>query len=123
MGRRFTHAAEHIGSAAASDYAIIDLPVRLATVSAAWGTLSTFYPYFEDAHIDWPAILPTALAEAAAAASPRDLHAALAHLLVGLRDNHARITHAAARQPPAYCRSSSGGLATRSSSLAACPNT
>lgn len=75
------------------DFAIDDTPTRLAAISAAWGTLSLFYPYFSDQHIDWLAALPGAFREAAAARSPRDTRVALAHLMAHLQDNHAKITH------------------------------
>jgi len=77
------------------DFAIDDLPTRLAAIAAAWGTLSVFYPSFKDQHIDWPASLPTALVEAAAANSAAGTHAALGHLVAGLHDNHARTFHPA----------------------------
>jgi Peptidase family S41 len=79
-----------------NDFAINDLPLRLSVISAAWGTLSIFYPYFKDQRIDWLAVLPAALQEAAAARSPRQTHDALAHLVARLRDNHARASHPAA---------------------------
>lgn len=77
------------------DFAIDDLPTRLATIAAAWGTLSTFYPYFNDQHTDWLAALSPALLEAAAADSAAATHVALGHLVAGLRDNHARVNHPA----------------------------
>jgi hypothetical protein len=75
------------------DFTIDDAPTRLAAISAAWGTLSLFYPYFSDLHIDWLATLPDAFREAAAARSPEETRIALAHLMVHLHDNHAKITH------------------------------
>jgi hypothetical protein len=75
------------------DFTIDDAPTRLAAISAGWGTLSLFYPYFSDEHIDWLAALPGALREAAAAHSPAETRVALAHLMADLHDNHAKITH------------------------------
>lgn len=77
------------------DFAIDDLPTRLATIAAAWGTLSIFYPYFNDQHTDWLAALSPALVEAAAADSPASTHAALGHLVTNLHDNHVRANHPA----------------------------
>lgn len=77
-------------------YAINDLPLRLAAVVSAWGSLSILYPYFDDLHIDWLAALPVALNEAAAAASPADLHATLWHMMTRLRDAHIKVLHPAA---------------------------
>jgi hypothetical protein len=79
--------------AALDDFAIDDPPTRLAAISAAWGTLAVFYPYFADEHIDWLAALPGAFREAAAARSPGQTRVALAHLMADLHDNHAKITH------------------------------
>jgi hypothetical protein len=76
-----------------SDPTINDSVVRLGAVSAAWGMLSIFYPYFADNHMDWLSILPTALNEAAIARSPGDTQDALAHLLARLHDGHGRVTH------------------------------
>jgi hypothetical protein len=77
-------------------YVSADLPMRLAAISATWGTISMFYPYFSEQRIDWLAALPEALQEAAAARSGAEVQTALAHLLAHLRDNHARVIHAAA---------------------------
>jgi hypothetical protein len=76
-----------------NDFAIDDVPTRLAAIVAAWGTLSIFYPYFADQRIDWSTPLPDALREAAAALSPRDTHVALSHLVARLRDNHGKVSH------------------------------
>jgi hypothetical protein len=80
-------------AAVLDDFTIDDAPTRLAAISAGWGTLSLFYPYFSDQHIDWLAALPGALREAAAARSPAETRVALAHLMADLHDNHAKITH------------------------------
>lgn len=84
------------GAPLRGDFAINDVAMRLSVISSAWGTLSLFYPYFKDQNTDWLAVLPDALKEAAAARSARETHAALAHLVARLRDNHARVTHPAA---------------------------
>jgi peptidase S41-like protein len=76
-------------------WAINDLPLRLAAIISAWSSLSILYPYFDDLHINWLAALPAALNEAAVAGSPADLHAALWHLLVQLRDDHIKVLHPA----------------------------
>jgi hypothetical protein len=81
---------------AIKDFGIDDLETRLAAVSAAWGTLWIFFPYFADQNTDWVVSLPGALREAAAARSPRETHVALLHLIGHLRDNHANVTHPAA---------------------------
>lgn len=73
--------------------ALPDLPVRLAAVVAAWGTLSWFYPYFSDQGIDWHVALPGALNEAAAATSGEETHAALSRLVAALQDGHGRVRH------------------------------
>jgi hypothetical protein len=77
------------------DFTIDDLPTRLAAIIVTWGTLSVFYPYFNDQHTDWPSALSPALVEAAASGSPVATHTALAHLVATLRDNHARSYHPA----------------------------
>jgi hypothetical protein len=77
----------------APDYTLNDLPVRLAAVAATWGTLSRFYPYFADQPIDWPAALPVALADAAAARSPGETHQALSRMVAKLQDGHAHVRH------------------------------
>ena len=81
---------------AVGDFAVDDVESRLAAVSAAWGTLWIFFPYFADQNTDWVAALPDALREAAAAHSPHETHVALLHLIAYLRDNHANVTHPAA---------------------------
>jgi hypothetical protein len=74
-------------------YAIDDAEMRIAAISAAWGGLSIFYPYFTDQHTDWLAALPPALAEAAAGRSAMDTRVALCHLDSRLHDNHGKVTH------------------------------
>ena len=81
---------------ALGDFAFGDLPVRLAAVASAWGTLSIFYPSFADQHIEWLGALAPAMVEAAAAPDGAELRVALNHLLVSLRDAQARVTHPAA---------------------------
>lgn len=78
---------------AQAHFTLNDLALRISTVSAAWGTLSVFYPYFEDQHLDWPAALPDALVEAAGAGSPFDVYGALSHLVAKLQDNHVKVSH------------------------------
>jgi hypothetical protein len=75
------------------NYAIDDVEMRIAAISAAWGALSIFYPYFTDQHTDWLAALPSALAEAAAGRSAADTRIALCHLDSRLHDNHGKVTH------------------------------
>jgi len=84
-----------VGSPLQGDFTIDDLPMRLAVIASTWGTLSIFYPYFNDQHIDWLASLSPALQEVAGSASPAATHAALDHLLTGLHDNHVRTSHVA----------------------------
>lgn len=72
---------------------VSDTAERLSTLASAWGTLSIFYPYFEDQNIDWARELPTALVSAAAARSTSDTYKALSRLIAKLRDNHARAIH------------------------------
>jgi Peptidase family S41 len=83
------------GAPALGDFAFGDLPVRLAAIASAWGTLSIFYPYFADQHIEWLGALAPALVEAAAAPDGVELRVALNHLLVSLRDAQAHVTHPA----------------------------
>lgn len=71
-----------------------DLPERLATVVSAWGTLSLFFPFFSELHLDWRAQLAPALREAAAAHTLPTIRHALLALLAPLHDNHIRVTHA-----------------------------
>jgi Peptidase family S41 len=78
------------------DFSTNDLPSRLGAITTAWAVLAIFYPYFDDQKIDWPAALSPALQEAASATTPEGMHRALAHMVVHLQDNHARVTHAAA---------------------------
>ena len=78
------------------DFAIRDLPVRIAAVISAWGTLSLFYPYFSDQKIDWSASLRPALISVAAAKSSSETHEALSWMVARLQDDHARVMHAAA---------------------------
>jgi hypothetical protein len=75
------------------DATVADLPVRLAGVATIWNTLQWFYPYFGDQRIDWAAMLPRALGEAAAASSPAETHAVLSRLLAALQDGHGRVRH------------------------------
>jgi hypothetical protein len=75
------------------DYAIDDVEMRIAAISAAWGALSIFYPYFTDQRTDWLAALPPALAEAAAGRSAMDTRVALCHLDSRLHDNHGKVIH------------------------------
>ena len=84
-----------VGTPALGDFAFGDLPVRLAAVASAWGTLSLFYPYFADQHIEWLGALAPALVEAAAAPDGAELRVALNHLLVSLHDGQARVAHPA----------------------------
>lgn len=84
-------------SVPSDSYTISDLPLRLAAVVSAWASISMLYPYFDDLHIDWISVLPSALAEAAAAGSPADLHAALQHMLTHLHDDHVKVLHPAAQ--------------------------
>jgi hypothetical protein len=84
------------GNPLLNDFTIDDAPTRLAAISAAWGTLSIFYPYFADRQTDWLAPLSDAFKEVAAARSPRETHVALSHLIAHLPDNHARVTHSGA---------------------------
>jgi len=78
---------------AQQQYAATDLPSRLAVVAAAWGTLSLFYPYFADQHLDWLRELQPSFAEMAAARSIGECYRALFALLARLHDNHARARH------------------------------
>jgi C-terminal processing protease CtpA/Prc len=75
------------------DYAIADLPLRLAAVVSAWSSASMLYPYFDDVHVDWPAALPGAIAAAAGAGSPAELHAALWRVMAQLHDGHLKVLH------------------------------
>jgi hypothetical protein len=74
-------------------YGATELPSRLAVVAAAWGTLSLFYPYFADQHLDWLRELQPSFVEMAAAHSIRECYRALFALLARLHDNHARARH------------------------------
>lgn len=74
-------------------YAIDDVEMRIAAISAAWGGLSIFYPYFADQGTDWLAALAPALAEAAAGRSAMDTRTALCHLESRLHDNHGKVIH------------------------------
>jgi hypothetical protein len=76
-----------------SRYGATDLPSRLAVVASAWGTLSLFYPYFADQHLDWQRELRPALVRAATAGSLVEISRALFVLLASLHDNHARAYH------------------------------
>lgn len=71
-----------------------DTATRLAAVASAWGTMWQFYPFFKEQQVDWPAALPAALTEAAAARTNRDTYIALSRMLTKLRDNHGRVYHA-----------------------------
>jgi hypothetical protein len=75
------------------NYAIDDVEMRIAAISAAWGALSIFYPYFKDQRTDWQAALSPALAEVAAGRSAVDTRVALCHLDSHLNDNHGKVTH------------------------------
>ncbi len=70
-----------------------EAPVRLGIIASAWGTLSLFYPYFADLHIDWQRELPVGLTRMAAARSVTEIAWALYGFLAALRDNHARAYH------------------------------
>jgi hypothetical protein len=66
---------------------------RIAILASAWIVLSTFYPGFQDQHIDWPSELAGALTSGAAARSTRDTYLALSRLTAKLHDVHAHPNH------------------------------
>jgi hypothetical protein len=74
-------------------YGPTDLPTRLAIIASAWGTLSLFYPYFSDQHINWSRELLPGLASIARTGSLADIYQALSVFLAGLHDNHVRVYH------------------------------
>ncbi len=82
----------------------VDLPsvdVRLADVLVAWNVFRHFYPYWEEAKVDWNARLPPQLT-LAYDATTRDAHRDAMRLLVAdLRDGHGSVTdtQGPSRQP------------------------
>ena len=73
------------------------LDVRLADVVVAWNVYRHFYPYWQEAAVDWDGRLP-ALLRSAAAASTRAAHAdALKALVHDVRDGHGSVTDTSAR--------------------------
>jgi hypothetical protein len=73
------------------------LDVRLADVVVAWNVYRHFYPYWQEAGVDWDGRLP-ALLQSAAAALNRAAHAdALKALVHDVRDGHGGVTDTSAR--------------------------
>jgi hypothetical protein len=80
----------------------IDLPsltadsetVRLADVVIAWNVFQHFYPYFEEAAVDWEPLLPEFLDRALFDADAQSFFRTLKRLVARLRDGHGRVIHA-----------------------------
>jgi C-terminal processing protease CtpA/Prc len=76
-----------------------DRTTRLADVVVAWNVFEHFYPYFDVAALegtdDWPAMLRTALREAATDTDAGAFNATLARLVAALHDGHGHVASAA----------------------------
>jgi hypothetical protein len=68
-----------------------DLDARLADVIVAWNVFQHFYPYWEEARVDWNARLGPQLALASAAGSRSDQRDALRQLVADARDGHGSV--------------------------------
>jgi hypothetical protein len=68
-----------------------DAEVRLADVVVAWNILRHFYPYWQEAGVDWDARLRPQLAAAAAAQARAGHHDALRMLVADARDGHGSV--------------------------------
>ena len=69
-----------------------DLETRLADVLVAWNALRHFYPYWQEAAVDWDARLRPQLALAAAARDRAGHRDALRGLVADARDGHGQVT-------------------------------
>jgi C-terminal processing protease CtpA/Prc len=84
------------------ELAIESPAVRLAIVSLAWSALRHFFPYFDEIALDWDAVLPVALRQAAAAETEPDMFDSLRWLTAKLCDGHARAYHPAHDETQLY---------------------
>ncbi|HEY1339951.1 MAG TPA: S41 family peptidase [Bryobacteraceae bacterium] len=75
-----------------------DRATRLADVVIAWNVFQHFYPYFDVAKTDWPAVLPVTLKEAAVDKDGSAFHITLEKLVAELKDGHGRVGFNGQRQ-------------------------
>ena len=68
-----------------------DRATRLADVILAWNVFQHFYPYFDVAHTDWPAVLPVALRSAATDPDEEAFTNTLRRLVAALKDGHGSV--------------------------------
>jgi len=67
--------------------------VRLAGVTIAWNVFQHFYPYFDEAGVDWDAELTHALTEALADRDAEEFYATLSRMVAKLKDGHGNVMH------------------------------
>jgi hypothetical protein len=72
-----------------------DRDVRLADVVVAWNILRHFYPYWEEAGVDWDDHLAPHLSHAVGASTRDEHHDALRMLVADIRDGHGTVNDAA----------------------------
>src|SRR6185503_8544560 len=65
-----------------------DRSTRIADVVMAWNLFRHFYPYFDVLKIDWDAVLPWSLREAASDRDGREFHTTLKKMVAELKDGH-----------------------------------
>jgi hypothetical protein len=72
-----------------------DIDVRLADIVVAWNVLRHFYPYWQEAGVDWDAVLQAHLVQAAAAGTRAEHHDAVRLLVADARDGHGTVNDTA----------------------------
>ncbi|MCC7043782.1 MAG: hypothetical protein IT183_07965, partial [Acidobacteria bacterium] len=72
-----------------------DIDVRLADIVVAWNVLRHFYPYWQEAGVDWDAQLQPHLTQAAAAGTRSEHHDAVRLLVADARDGHGTVNDTA----------------------------
>jgi C-terminal processing protease CtpA/Prc len=75
-----------------------DRAMRLADVIITWNIYKYFYPYFDTAHVDWPAALSNALSEAASDNNDAEFAITLRRLVAASRDGHGSVFKTAGSQ-------------------------
>jgi C-terminal processing protease CtpA/Prc len=69
-----------------------DRATRLADVVLAWNVFQHFYPYFDVAGTDWPAVLRSSLRDAATAPDSTAFGDVLRRLVAALQDGHGQVS-------------------------------
>ena len=68
-----------------------DRAVRLADVIIAWNIFQHFYPYFDVVAVDWPAVLSSALSQAATDEDAQGFLLTLRRMVAALKDGHGSV--------------------------------